>query len=83
MELVAAFSDSANASQIARQIKGTLLSDERPPCRWWCITLMDVRGESTAAVESVLSNDRAFVVAGRVGVSLVAWAYAPTKKAAL
>ncbi len=36
---------------------------------------MDVRGESTAAVESVLSNDRAFVVAGLVGVLLVAWAY--------
>ena len=36
---------------------------------------MDVPGESTAAVESVQRHDHAFVVAGLVGVSLVAWAY--------
>ena len=37
--------------------------------------MMGARADSAAAVESVISHDRAFVVAGLVGVSLVAWAY--------
>ena len=37
--------------------------------------IMDVRGESPTAVESALGHERAFVVAGLVGVSLIAWVY--------
>ena len=36
---------------------------------------MDVLGEGVTALESVLGRDRAFVVAGLAGISLVAWAY--------